>query len=112
VTMQAHHFCSTVVQAGRSVVQVCITQSASMIKGRFRREGTPIGDALIRSVKSLSFGDLDCSSQDAKPARDFMKAKSSAGVPAFVSMHDKLFEDPLMVQLVRAIARKVCKKHT
>lgn len=94
VTMQAHHFCSSVVPLGRSVARVCITQSASLIKGRF-----PLRTGSSQPAKSLSFCNQDCSIEFTKAVPDHTKP-----------WDDECFDDPLVVLLVKAISQVICRK--
>lgn len=118
LTMKARHFSSRFIRAGRSVAQVRITQTASMIKSRFPlRTGnldcrssllsgaTPTHPTIAFSDRQ-SFWSIQSSDQVNSPMENGRHC-STAPKPWW---DDTYFDATPMERLVRCISRKFCKR--
>lgn len=118
LTMQAHHFSSGCLGAGRSVAWVRVAQTASFIKGRFRRqEGSSIDGSsmsLAASLKSLSFGHSQChnesSTTDESSTIDKVKGRVRRSNRPY--WDDDGFDPSLCEQFVGMIANAANRRRT
>lgn len=92
LTMRAHHFSSSLFRIGRSVARVCITQTASLDKGRLRRaRRTPSGSSFSSGAQGSSSTSREySSSRDVEPVCSPTCTGDSVGASSLERLVNKI----------------------